>query len=130
MFDCHGLFSEIPCLRSDKTSVSSIWKGVRWVRAPFFKIWYSRQESNLRLLPPEGSALSTELRERKQKYNTGLLPRFNADGLDPNVLDRPLEVLRLNAGYYPGVVHSFDNLTEDRITPIECGFTFQGDKEL
>ncbi len=26
--------------------------------------WYSRQESNLRLLPPEGSALSTELRER------------------------------------------------------------------
>lgn len=30
---------------------------------PFY-IWYSRQESNLRLLPPEGSALSTELREQ------------------------------------------------------------------
>ena len=29
-------------------------------------IWYSRQESNLRLLPPEGSALSTELREHEK----------------------------------------------------------------
>ena len=35
------------------------------MRTPFFNFEYSRQESNLRLLPPEGSALSTELREHK-----------------------------------------------------------------
>lgn len=40
-------------------------KSIRRSADAFLYLEYSRQESNLRLLPPEGSALSTELREQK-----------------------------------------------------------------
>ena len=59
-----------------------------------YLMWYSRQESNLRLLPPEGSALSTELRE--QKYN----PIITAERLKRSLyararlVARPVLVLR------------------------------------
>ena len=31
--------------------------------------WYSRRDLNLRLLPSEGSTLSTELREQRSHFN-------------------------------------------------------------
>ena len=78
--------------------------------------WYSRRDLNLRLLPSEGSTLSTELRE----HNKTALPRNDRDLFDPDRIDRAFGAFGLRSlGNGTNVVHSLDNFTINRIFVIK-----------
>ena len=97
----------------------------------FGRKWYSRRDSNLRLLPSEGSTLSTELREREFKIVSFCGRRgYDLDVLDADRFDGPLTVLWLNAGDQHRRVHTLNDLAEDRVAVVEALFAFQRDKEL
>ncbi len=91
----------------------------------FGRKWYSRRDSNLRLLPSEGSTLSTELREREFKIVSFCGRRgYDLDVLDADRFDGPLTLLWLNAGDQHRRVHTVDDLAEDRVAVVETLLTF------
>src|SRR5688572_17928640 len=100
------------------------------VGAPFY-IWYSRQESNLRLLPPEGSALSTELREHAYRIiSLVALTRNDRDLLDPDRIVRAFARFVHYSCNRADIAHTLDNFSENGVFIIKSGLAFERDKEL
>ena len=89
--------------------------------------WYSRRDSNLRLLPSEGSTLSTELREHRSNqkyYHFSVSPGNDRDVLNADRLDRTLAFFWLDAGDRSDIVHPVDHLAKDRVFVIKTLFAF------
>jgi len=55
---------------------------------------------------------------------------FKTYCFDPNCFDRTFAFFRLNSGDSKYVVHSLDDLAEDRIAIIKGRLTFQSNEEL
>ena len=82
----------VPCsVKKEKVAISHLSKSLRDTLLAW--IWYSRRDLNLRLLPSEGSTLSTELRERMVHFSFFyclgsiriVLIRMGSSGLSPSL---------------------------------------------